>query len=268
MLTRGALVFAAVVCALSTALLGGAVAAGSTWLRGEEIAYVSYRELNPDIYITDLAHDLTYNLTRSSAYDVTPAWSPDGKWIAFASDRDGRRNIYVTDVTGKTVRRLTTEGDGIYSRPQWSPNGDKLIFITLNEAPNGIYSIDFDGSNFVSLLDEANASSPLALDLAIETGSLGRAQSPDGSQYAFMTYREAGWGIYLTDHPTRRDARLLVRIGHPTEAPVWSPDGRHMAYIAQINGIIDLYIIAVDAGSPPRRLTATRSFEASPSWRP
>ena len=267
LLTKIILVLTGLLGGVSAALLGGAMMAGRTWLQGDEIAYVSYRELNPDIYIIDLVHDLSYNMTKNPAYDVAPAWSPDGAWLAFASDRDGRRNIYIMDRTGRSVRRLTF-GGGIYTAPRWSEDGQRLIFIALDESPNGIYSIDLDGRNFRNLLAASETSTAFALDLAIETSNISRARSPDGSRIAFMTFRNEDWGIYISRDTTRRDARLLVNVGYPSEPPVWSPDGKFMAFIAQLNGTVDLYIVGVDDGTQPRRLTSNRTYEAAPSWRP
>src|SRR5664279_5259737 len=88
---------AGIVAALSALLILGARIAGATSLRGDEIAFVSYQDINPDIYLIDVNHGLTDDLTHNPAYDVSPVWSPDGAWIAFASDRDGRRDIYIMD---------------------------------------------------------------------------------------------------------------------------------------------------------------------------
>jgi len=267
LLTKLSLALVGLLVGVGTILLGGTMIVGYRWLPGEQIAYVSYRELSPDIYIVDLAHDLSYNLTRNPAYDVAPAWSPDGEWLAFASDRDGGRNIYVMDRVGRNLRRLTDQG-GIYSQPRWSADGQRIIFISLNEAPNGIYSVNLDGTDFQNLLVSSDVSGALVLDLAIDSGSMAQASSPDGSHTAFMSFRNQSWGIYLTQDVSRRDARLLIAIGYPAEAPVWSPDGTHMAFIAQLGSTTDLYVISVDDGSQPRRITASRSFEASPTWRP
>jgi Tol biopolymer transport system component len=265
--TFAAVIGAGIVGALSLLLLVGAVVAGRFLLHSTEIAFVSYRDLNPDIYLTDLDHNLIYNLTRNEAYDIAPAWSPDGEWLAFASDREGRRNIYVMNHLGGSLRRLTNQG-GIYTLPRWSTDGQSLVFVALDENPNGIYSIGLDGSNLERLNDPETPNRALTLDLALDPGSIARARSPDGSRIAFMTYREYGWGIYLSADATRRDASLLVTTGYPTEAPVWSPDGKQMAYIAQVSGSTDLFIIGVDDPRDPLRLTFNRSFESSPAWRP
>ncbi len=267
LLSKLSLIGTGIVGALSLLLLGAALVAGRLVLPSTEIAYVSYRDLDPDIYLTDLDHALTRNLTRSASYDIAPAWSPDGEWLAFASDRDGKRNIYIMDHLGSRLRRLTTQ-DGVFTLPRWSTDGQSLVFIALNENPSGIYTIRLDGSGLERLNDPASPNAALTLDLALDPGSIARSRSPDGSRIAFMTYRDQGWGIYLSADATRRDASLLVTTGYPTEAPVWSPDGSQMAYIAQVSGSTDLFIVAVDDPREPLRLTFSRSFEASPAWRP
>jgi TolB protein len=258
--------FAGIIGVALALLVGGMGSAGATWLRGDEIAYVSYHNLNADIFVIDLNHGLTYNLTNDEAYDVAPAWSPDGEWIAFASDRDGRRNIYVMDRFGRGIRRLTNSG-GVYTEPRWSSDGQSLIFIALDQAPNGIYSVNFDGDNFRRLDDPGNPGG-MVLDLAYDPGDLSRSLSPDGRRLAFMTYRNRAWGIYVSPNTSRQGAELLVDVGRFTEIPVWSPDGTRMAFTAQRDGVIDLFVIDVDGSSTPRRLTFNRELDISPSWRP
>lgn len=263
-LTRMTLALAAGIGAALTLLTGIVEVTAASWLRGDEIAFVSYRNYNADIYVIDVAHGLIYNLTNDDSYDVAPAWSPDGEWIAFASNRDGSRNIYVSDRLGRDVRRLTTEG-GIYSLPRWSADGGSLVFTSLT-GDNGIYSIDIDGSNFRRLGDPDDPGN-IVIDLAYDPGSISRMSSPDGSSFAFMTYRNQAWGIYLSQNASRRDARLLVNIGRFTEQPSWSPDGRRVAYTAMRDGVIDLFVIDVDGGTP-QRLTFNRELDVSPIWRP
>ena len=246
---------------LSAAIIGGVL------LPGAEIAYVSYADINPDIYLIDVNRQMIHNLTHNPAYDIAPAWSPDGQWIAFASDRAGRRAIYVMDRFGGQVRRLTT-GDNPYSDPRWSADGQRLVFTNLNRA-NSLYRINFDGSDEQLLTDPDNPNASIQIDLALDPGGLNHASSPDGQQVAFMTFRSDAWGIYLSPDNSHQDAHLLVEIGMFTEVPVWSPDSRRMAFIARRDSSTDLYIIDVDApGSIPRRLTFNRAIDSSPAWRP
>src|ERR1051325_8347339 len=105
--TKVSFCFTVVLGMVSVLLVLAASAAGAYWLRGDEIAFVSYRAINPDIVLLDVDHDLARPVTHDGSYNVAPAWSPDGHWLAFASDRDGRRSIYVMDAVGGNQRRIT-----------------------------------------------------------------------------------------------------------------------------------------------------------------
>ena len=240
---------------------------GATWLSGDEIVFVSYRAINPDIVLVDVDHDLTHILTRDSAYNITPAWSPDGAWIAYASDREGRRNIYVMDAVGGNRRRVT-DGSGFYSLPRWSSSGDRLIFSALNENPPATYSVNVDGSDLQRLDDFKPKRGGVSFDPGSELIDVSRSRSPDGSRIAFLTYRDHGWGIYISQQESRLEARLLVQIGSFTEAPIWSPDGRRVAYIGLGDGSADLYVVDADGDRPPHRLTFSQVIDTSPVWRP
>ena len=93
-----------------------------------KIAFVSDRDGNREIYVTDPAGRVLRNLTRNPANDMSPAWSPDGTKIAFVSDRDGRGvqfGVYVMDSDGSNVRQLASEGED----PCWYPDGSKVAFV-------------------------------------------------------------------------------------------------------------------------------------------
>jgi Tol biopolymer transport system component len=93
-----------------------------------KIAFVSDRDGNREIYVTDPAGKVQRNLTRNPANDMSPAWSPDGTKVAFVSDRDGRGvqfGVYVMDADGSNVRQLASEGED----PCWFPDGATIAFV-------------------------------------------------------------------------------------------------------------------------------------------
>jgi Tol biopolymer transport system component len=85
-------------------------------------------------------------LTNDRAWDGRPSWSPDGKSIAWSSDREGKFAIYVMDSAGKNVRRLTpltSEAD----EPSWSPDGKRIVFVSTRDGFRELYIMDADGKN-------------------------------------------------------------------------------------------------------------------------
>ena len=97
-------------------------------------------------------------LTNHPGYDVEPAWSPDGRLIAFASDRDGNvdtvetGDIFVMNADGSDVRRLTDNPlqDG---SPAWSPGGQQIAFSSSRDGDSDIYVMNADGSGVRRLTD-------------------------------------------------------------------------------------------------------------------
>lgn len=265
MLTRWSAVAIAIAPLLCAALIGFAVVAGRLLLRGDELLFVSYHEINPDIFVADIDHGLILNLTRNQAYDAEPAWSPDGEWIAFSSDRDGVLQIYVMDASGANVRRLTEGGRG-YGAPRWSADGQRIVFVTHNRSDE-LYSINLDGTGLRQLTSSVVQQAGILMELGIETSRATVVPSPDRSKVLLLRAEAGNWSIFVADDK-RQDVHYLTALGrHYTEPPVWSPSGERIAYVGSSGARPDIYVINV-ADQRARRLTSTPSIEVSPVWRP
>ncbi len=101
---------------------------------------------NSDIYELDIAQNVATQLTKSPAIDTTPSYSPDGKKIAFASDRDLGQQIYIMDRDGGGVRKISSSG-GSYSKPVFSPDGKLITFTKIKGGEFFIGIMQDDGSN-------------------------------------------------------------------------------------------------------------------------
>jgi dipeptidyl aminopeptidase/acylaminoacyl peptidase len=100
-------------------------------------------------------------LTTSDAWDADPAFSPDGRLIAFTSERDGNREIYVMDADGSNQRRLTSTAgavpdpivDSVDENASWSPNGTQIAFDSTRDGDLEIYVMERDGSRQARLTE-------------------------------------------------------------------------------------------------------------------
>ena len=104
-----------------------------------------------DIYVVDIAGKNLRQLTEDPAQDLYPAWSPDGQWIAFWSNRDGGNAIYLMDADGANPERLA---DG--RSPEWSPDGQQIAFVSRQEGIEGIFIMDRDGGNIRPLIEDGD----------------------------------------------------------------------------------------------------------------
>ncbi|HXD86650.1 MAG TPA: hypothetical protein VN641_09160 [Urbifossiella sp.] len=116
-----------------------------------------------------------------------PAYSPDGRRIAFSSSRDGTFDLYVMNANGSGVRRVV-KLDGMQMRPSWSPDGQRLAFTSNHAGSYDLWIVRLDGTGLVRL-----------------TGSAERddysAWRPDGRQIAFVGERNGKFDLYLASIP-------------------------------------------------------------------
>lgn len=185
------------------------------------------------------------------AAEAAPAWSPDGQKLAFASDRDGDRDIYVVDANGSNLTNLTNDNDRD-GEPDWSPDGTQLAF----SEPEGVSIMSSDGSD-VRSLTTIGGESPV--------------WSPDGAKIAF---KEAG-EIAVRD-ADGSDLRIVsLQDGSTTLTfagpPVWSPDSPRIAFVSAASGTI--WVVNAD-GTGLRKVAAglvddpTFNLDTAPAWSP
>ncbi|HSE98515.1 MAG TPA: amidohydrolase, partial [Blastocatellia bacterium] len=148
-----------------------------------------------------------------------PAWSPDGKSIAFQSYRDGNWHISTVSADGSQLKQITT-GHFDDREPHWSPDGKSIVFTSDRSGNYDIWQIDLSSNSLEQLTrDSANDYNP--------------AWSPDGSQIAFVSERADGRGIWLIKDAASADKRqqvLFHQSNAPLAAPAWSQNGTHISF--------------------------------------
>jgi len=240
-----------------------------------KIAFTSDRAGVPGIFVMNADGSNVVPLTSEKGW--FPAWSPDGKKIAFCSDA----GISVMNANGSNVVPLTS--DGGYG-PAWSPDGKRIAFCSDGE----IYLMNADGSNVVPLTsstgyDEFPTWSPDGKKIAFEGGNGGDricvmnadgsnvvqltsdsgycpAWSPDGKKIAFASWRNGGDEICVMNADGSDVVQLTSDSGFE---PAWSPDGKKIAFDSSWDGNSEICVMNAD-GSNVVRLTINTALDCSP----
>jgi TolB protein len=186
---------------------------------------------------------------------MSPAWSPDGRRLAYVSFEEGRSEVYVQDVTSGQ-REVVARFKGLNSAPNWSPDG-RYLALTLSR----------DGNPEVYLLDlQSRALTRVTFSHAIDTEP---AFAPDGSSLVFTSDRGGKPQIYqvaLNNYRPQGRPRRLTFEGDYNARASFSPDG---GQLVMVNGVGNRFRIAVQElkGGTVRVLTDSR-LDESPSFAP
>jgi Tol biopolymer transport system component len=202
--------------------------------------------------------------------------SPDGRMIAFDSDRDGVRGVYVANRDGAHVRRIS--GEGYAALPSWSPDGSRLAFVraepnapsvwniwiqpsaggtpqrvtryrygqtwTASWFPDG-HRIAYSHEDELTILDLTTShaqhfTAPVRRSL-VRTPAV----SPDGSRVVFQVFRSGVWMLNV------HDGSMECVLADPTaEEFAWAPDGNRFAFHSRRNGEWGIYVVTASATAP------------------
>lgn len=115
-----------------------------------------------DIYVVDITENNLQQLTDHPWQDLYPAWSPDGQWIAFWSNRDGGNAVYLMEADGANPKRLANGRS-----PEWAPDGQQIAFVSRQDDIEGIFIMDTDGENIRPLVEGGDQPSWFGVKLAV-----------------------------------------------------------------------------------------------------
>lgn len=221
------------------------------------IAYVTVRGSGAGrkIYTLQVADSDGYNprtLLESPAEIFSPAWSPDGRQIAYASLEARTSAVYIQDIaTGQ--RRAVAKGQGINSAPDFSPDGTKLALRRSIDGNPEIYVLHLGSGLFQRLTS----------DPAIDTEP---SWSPDSQRIAFTSDRAGGPQIYEVSLVNPQAKRITFSQGPYNARPRYSSDGK---YLAMVNGSGNRYQIGVlNLQDGSFRIVSDSYQDESPSFAP
>jgi len=202
-----------------------------------------------DIWLLEFARSVTTRLTFGPKRAIDPVWSPDGRQIAFSSNRSGDFQIYRKDAGGGGQEEQLTEGPGDKRVNDWSRDGKYLLYSRNNpKTSRDLWALPLDGDRKpVPVLQ-----SPLD-----ETGG---QFSPDGKWIAYQSYESSGrFEVYIRPFPSSAGKWQISNRGG--RIPRWRADGKELYYLSPDFKMMAVTIRASAAGveaDTPRELFAAR----------
>ena len=270
-----------------------------------QIAYVSAKTGNKEIWVMDYDGGNQHQLTHMKSIALTPRWSPDTSRIAFTCYVPGRFGVTSAQICIYSMpsSRLISfpRFRGTNSSPAWSPDGQQIAFMSSQNGDPEIYTINADGSHvhrityapgvntspawnpktgkeMVFVSDRGGDGVPVLYQMNSDGTNVSKinlpdmgyvidpAWSPNGQLIAFSWRRPSGnYDIYVMDIVSHQLVELTRDAGR-NERPSWAPDGRHLVFESTRTGTRQIWAMLAD-GSEARQLTFDGQSE-SPNWSP
>jgi TolB protein len=229
---------------------------GRRGVAGTEIAFVSDRGGNKEIYVMNADGTDARAATANGSINNFPAWSPDGNSLIYTSYRHGNRPLLFVSTRGRsTPGRLLARlnGDFRQYRGVFDPSGERLA-VVLD---------DGEGSNIFTVRPDGRRKRQLTNARSIEVSP---SWSPDGSRMAFVSDRTGAPQIYVMD-ADGGNVRRLTYDGSYNTSPAWSPDGQWIAYETRIDAQFDIWLIDPE-GTVNLPLVQHPRSDETPRWSP
>ena len=190
-------------------------------------------------------------LQGSDQRATSPAISPDGRKVAFSLATEGNVDIYVMNLDGSDMLRLTRHPH-VDTNPSWSPGGNALLFTSGRTGSPQIYQMDADGLNQrrITLENPYNDSA---------------VWNPVHDYIAYVSRFENNFDIFIMNLKDGKNYRVTKDQGS-NEEPTWSPDGNQIAFASNRNGSWQIYVVNIN-GLNLRQVTRTGS-NRTPVWVP
>jgi TolB protein len=219
----------------------------------QEIAYLSYANGIPQVYIYKIDSKQTIEIGSFPGMTFAPRFSPDGKKIIMSLQQGVGSNIYEIDLTNYEKIRLTDNPD-IDTAPSYSPDAKRITFESDRSGSQQIYVMDVNGKNVKRIsFGKGSYSTPV--------------WSPRGDYIAFTRMYQGRFmiGVMFADGTGER----IITDGYHNEGPTWAPNGRVLMFFREVPGEKGgANIYSVDITGYNERLIKTPGYASDPAWSP
>jgi len=199
---------------------------------GGTVAFAMRHNGNSDLYLLTQNDGRLLRLTYDPAEDRDPAWSPDGRWLAFTSHRAKGWDLYLLEVASSTVLRLTRTPH-YEAGPSWSPDSRWLAYEQYEDGNLDIHIIKVDGEENHRLTTH-------------EAPDYAPAWSPDGRHIVFTSFREGNKDLYLIALDDGTVVNLTNTPDKDEDFAAWSPNGDYLAYSSGVAGDESIWLLPFD----------------------
>ena len=224
---------------------------------GRRFAYMEFWAGHGQLFVQDMATGKRAAVvTTGAALDFTPAFSPDGKTLAFSRAIEEGTDVYTVNLKDNCcLQRLTVGRFSDNLSPTYSPDGQRIAFVSTRAGLPQIYVMAADGT-------DQQLFAPF--DYGVTGSSNAPEWSPDGQSVAFHRDVAGTLQVFVLDVRTRT-VRQLTSVGR-NEDPTWAPDSRHLCFVSDRSGYRQLWIIDLETGRI--RPLLQQSGARLPAWSP
>ena len=224
---------------------------GQRGVFGSKIAFVSSGSGNKEIYSCAFDGYNPQQVTRSHSISLFPAWSADGRYLAYTSYKNGKPDIFIKNLA--EMQETSIRQKGLNITPAWVPGKFELAATLSFSGDQEIYLLTGSGKVIKRLTN-------------IRGIDVSPTWSPDGKKFAFVSNRAGSPQIYVQDLASGKVRRLTFEGSYNTQ-PNWSPQGDKIAYASVIDGRRNIVVMDLD-GQEPLQLTHESGDNEAPSWSP
>ena len=219
---------------------------------GSRFVYTSFRSQFPDVYLVNLNTGDRKCIANYPGLNSSAAFSPDARAVALILSKDGNPDLYIKDLAGGALTRLTSTRRAAEASPAWSPDGRQIVFVSDRSGTPQLYVMDRSGGKPRRLTSRGSQN-----------------VDPDWGANGYIAYCSYIGRIYqvFVMNPATMEFKQVTREDANYEDPSWAPDGRHIVCTRTVNYRSRIFMIDTLGGSLiPLLPESERGDWVAPNW--